>query len=226
LEIEAKYTLQEEDNLRVEDLAQLFKQAGYQVQVDLEVHQIQDLYFDDAERSLARVDAAIRLRRKGGRLKLTFKRKVAQEGAIHSRIELEATPDRRHLEAIRAALLDAGLEPASLPDADQPWPAPEALLAAWGFSPKLEIDTQRQTCNLSLSGEDLAEATVDRVRFQIGGQESFLTAVEIEALDEEQAKALAEITRHFEAALGARAQREPRAKVEIGLQRLGADYRT
>jgi inorganic triphosphatase YgiF len=221
MEVEAKFQLLDPDVVDIHRLKALFEQGGYAVEGTSEPIHIIDVYFDRKDHGLRRAGAAVRVRKKNQRVLLTYKRKIAQEGELHSRIELEAEPTLEHLKEIYKELKSLD----SIPNKDQPQPTSammlEDTLETWGLVPMLEIGTKRYKVEVGFGGQTLAFVVLDRVQFELCTREGGYSGIEIEALEDKDAQTVVALSEVLKAELGEDIKAQEISKYEFALQHLG-----
>ena len=104
MEIEAKFSLLNPTKEDLDRLKAIYIQAGYGIEVDPDPIDIVDVYYDRTDHALRRAGAAFRIRKEDREVLLTFKRKLSQEGALHTRVELESPPTQNHVERVNAEM--------------------------------------------------------------------------------------------------------------------------
>jgi inorganic triphosphatase YgiF len=164
LERELKFSLVD-DFPETKDLAECFKQAGYELIVKPTIKQF-DSYYDDAEQRLRKADVALRRRRVDGRSLATFKGNAIKDGALHQREEIE-----------EAMLGNAW--PETILTRIQSIVSPEILKET------LELSTIRQRYLVRQKETDLAILSFDKVsaNYPKSKQQVDFEEIEIEAID-------------------------------------------
>jgi inorganic triphosphatase YgiF len=220
VEIEAKFRLIKPSEEDLGRLITICTQAGYAVEVNPDPIDIVDIYFDRVDHALRQAGVALRIRNENSETLLTFKRKVSQEGALHSRIELEAPPTLDHLRRVYAELerLDLPLakgQPQYVPGIEL-----ENVLKAWDLVPMLEISTKRYRLEV---GRDriLASIVLDRVQFQHGTLQRGYMGIEIEAADGEDAETVMALSEILRSEWGEGIKEQAVSKYEFALESLG-----
>ncbi len=106
--------VEEEAKLRVShgEFLEALRRAGVSFRLGKPVEQV-DTFYDYPDRRLTSRGVALRIRRSGGGVVITFKGPTSFEGGVKSRVELEGPPGSA--EAARA-LEAAGLNPTSDPE--------------------------------------------------------------------------------------------------------------
>ncbi|RLG37323.1 MAG: hypothetical protein DRO01_07245 [Thermoproteota archaeon] len=129
--------VEEEAKLRVShgEFLEALKRAGVPFSLGRPVEQV-DTFYDYPDRRLTERGVALRIRRSGGDVVVTFKGPVSFEGGVKSRVELEGPPGSA--EAARA-LEAAGLGPA---------PDPEGAIASAGLTPLVVVRKVRVPVSL------------------------------------------------------------------------------
>jgi inorganic triphosphatase YgiF len=217
MEIEAKFRLIGQDTTSLQKIVSIIEKCGFDVDCMDEPIRIVDTYFDTDRFFLRRAGAAIRLRLKDENVLLTYKRKVAQEGALHSRIELEAEPNHDHLTAVIGELQDLALEGVSEVKLDLESERPEKVLAMWGLAPVVEILTIRDQCELREGQQPVAIFVLDQVSFVRGGRRGGYVGIEIEAIGEQNTAKVMKISEALKDNLGESIQEQDISKYEFAL---------
>jgi inorganic triphosphatase YgiF len=223
MEIEAKFKLLNPSEEDLNRLKAIYVRAGYGVEVNPDPIDIIDVYFDRTDHALRREGAAIRIRKEDGDVLLTFKRKLSQEGALHSRVEVEARPTQDHIRRVYGELEKLDLSLAK----DRPRYIHgiklEDFLKGWGLVPMLEIRTKR--CRLDVRDRDgaLAFVVLDRVQFQHGARQGGYSGIEIEASDDEDVEIVMRLSGILKAEWGRGIQEQAISKYEFALESMGVD---
>jgi inorganic triphosphatase YgiF len=221
VEIEAKFRLLEPDAVDVRRLKALLERRGYGVECAPDTIQIVDTYYDTPWHELQKAGAAIRMRDKDGKVLLTYKRKVAQEGALHTRVEMEAAPEAGHLERVHGELEGVGSSVHADLVPDLSAYTLEAFLNTWHLSKTLEIETERSKCNVREADEVVAVLVLDRVVFARGVLKGGYTGVEIEAVGVGDATTVMALSGVLRSELGDFLQEQKISKYEFALEALG-----
>jgi triphosphatase len=164
LERELKFSLVD-DFPETNELAQCFKQAGFELVVKPTQKQF-DTYYDDSEQHLRKADAALRRRKVDGRSLATFKGKGSKDGALHQREEIEES-------------MLGGAWPESILERLQSITHPEHLKET------LELSTIRQRYLIRQKEKDLAILSFDKVsaHYPKSKPQVDFEEIEIEAID-------------------------------------------
>ena len=217
MEIEAKFRLVNPRDASMDLFKRAIEERGFRVDCTDGSFRIVDTYFDTEKHDLHANGTALRLRVKGERILLTYKRKVAQEGALHSRVELEAEPEPRHLKAVLFELGNLGF---SIADESMLEGSPEQieeLLESWGLSPMVEITTIRLSCQVSEGQDPVASFVLDHVDFERRGSRGGYVGIEIEAMGEGNTANVMKISEALKSSLGERIQEQKLSKYEFAL---------
>lgn len=145
------------------------------------LHELRDVYYDTAARTLGAARVGLRLRVQDGRPLITVKRPQRREGALAQREEYEAELDLPVLRQVLAPLQAAGLLPA---DQEVPLDAFRQGQPAGPLVPVLITETRRvNRAVLRLPGSlPVATLSLDRVTYaSVRGAPVFYD-VEVEAL--------------------------------------------
>ncbi len=220
VEIEAKFMVVKPSGEELGRLIRIYTEAGYAVELEPDPIAIVDVYFDREDHALRKAGVALRIRKEDSENLLTFKRKVSQEGALHSRVEIEAPPTSDHLERVYIELEKLDLASGQKQPLYVPGIELEDALKVWDLLPMLEINTKRYRLDV---GREciLASIVLDQVHFQRGtGQGSYL-GIEIEAAESEDAESVLALSRILKAEWGEGLQEQGISKYEFALENLG-----
>jgi len=217
MEIEAKFRLVNPETASIQPFKRVIEGCGFQVVCQDAPIRIVDTYYDNAQHELRTSGAAIRVREKGEKTLLTYKRKVSQEGALHSRVELEAEPRSEHLRAVFSELRDLGFTAADEGVLDL-WDGQiEELLTALALIPMVEIMTARLRCEVSEGHHPIALFVLDQVDFERDGCRGGYVGIEIEAIGERNTAGVLTISDAIKAELGESIQEQELSKYEYAL---------
>ena len=220
MEIEAKFRLVNPKAASIHTFKRVIEGCGFQVDCIEAPIRIVDTYYDSAQHEQRTRGAAIRLREKGEETLLTYKRKVAQEGALHSRVELEAEPGPDHLRAVFSELKDLGFAAADEGVLDL-WDGQiEEILGEWALIPMVTIMTARLRCEVSEGHHPIALFVLDQVDFERGGRRGGYVGIEIEAVGERNTADVMTISDAIKAKLGESVQEQEISKYEFALESL------
>jgi inorganic triphosphatase YgiF len=217
MEIEAKFRLADPRDASIDPFKRVIKEHGFRVDCPDEPFQIVDTYFDTEKHDLHAGGAALRLRVKGERILLTYKRKVAQEGALHSRVELEAEPEPKHLKAVFFELGNLGFSITEESMLEGSQEQIDELLGSWGLIPVVEIITIRLSCQVSEGQDPVASFVLDHVDFERRSRRGGYVGIEIEAMGEGNAANVMKISDALKSSLGERIQEQKLSKYEFAL---------
>lgn len=220
MEIEAKFRIANPETTSIQTFTSVIEESGFQVDCLDQPIKIVDTYFDTNQHALQAKGAAIRLRRKADKTLLTYKRRVAREGALHSRVELEAEPEPDHLRAVFSELQDLGV--ATLDDGvSKMWRGrAEQILGLWTLIAMLEISTDRCRCEVSEGNRPVAIFVLDQVSFERGERQGGYVGVEVEAIGEGNTSSVITIAKALKARLGENIQEQDISKYEFAIESL------
>jgi inorganic triphosphatase YgiF len=223
MEIEAKFRLLNPTEEDLNRLKAIYVRAGYGVEVNPDPIDIIDVYFDRTDHALRREGAAIRIRKEDCEVLLTFKRKLSQKGALHTRVELESPPTPDHLDRVNAEMekLDLPLakdRPRYISSIEM-----EDALRAWDLVPVLEIRTKRHGLDVRDRDGAAAFVVLDQVQFQHGAHQGGYSGIEIEANDDEDVEIVKRLSGILRAEWGRGIKEQEVSKYEFALESMGVD---
>ena len=221
MEIEAKFSLLNPNKEDLDRLKAIYIQAGYGIEVDSDPIDIVDVYYDRTDHALRRAGAAFRIRKEDREVLLTFKRKLSQEGALHTRVELESPPTQNHVERVNAEMEKLDLPIAKDRLHNMTSIELEDALRAWDLVPMVEIRTRRYKLDVRDRDGAAAFVVLDRVQFQHGGRRGGYSGIEIEASDDENVEIVRRLSGILKAEWGGGIQEQGISKYEFALDSLG-----
>jgi inorganic triphosphatase YgiF len=204
MEIEAKYAITgplEVATLEALDL------SPYQLE-PLKEEQHHDEVLDTPDRALTSKRQALRLRRAGGNITVTYKGPDTVSGGLHEREELEASFDA-----------------AALPGSYREWSPQiaeriEQSIGDAPLAPLVEMDVLRRTWNVLRHEQVIAELALDSGVIRAGGRTTPVHELEVELKGTGRRDDLEALDRVFSRALPLRP--ESQSKLERGLALLQA----
>jgi inorganic triphosphatase YgiF len=184
-EIEAKLLVRSSDMERLKpELLSLRSVGPYVLREPPDpVTRIQDTYYDTPDWHLRRRDMSLRVRKLDGTTKITLKGQHSQDGAVHTREELEKELDAKAAASILVLLGRRGLIPADLVDSvvGAPGDDPLAAFALCGLSPIAAVDNTRHLREVVADEVMPASLSFDEIRLSCGQASKRELEIEIEA---------------------------------------------
>ncbi len=184
-EIEAKLLVRSTEMERVKpELLSLRSVGPYALREPPDpVTHIQDTYYDTPDWDLRRRGMSLRVRKRDGATKITLKGQRSQDGAVHTREELEEELDAKatastlmllgHRGVIREDLVESAIAGGT---AD-----PLAALGLCGLSPTAGVDNTRRLRDVIADRVAVASLSFDDIRLSCGPRSERQLEIEIEA---------------------------------------------